>query len=207
VNADGKRVLVDTGLGQSPQFLAWMRDAAVRPEEIDIVIHTHLHSDHTGGNMNRATNLPVFPNARFFAPRADWDHFAPNPAGAQLLRDLEPIRQAGKLELFRGEVQLTPSMKTFATPGHTPGHTSVLVTSGGQTAIILGDVFITTFQVEAPDLVFSGDMDGPTAVATRQSLLNRAASDGAIVSAYHLPPPWMGKVMRRDAGLVWQPLA
>ncbi|MBI2888150.1 MAG: MBL fold metallo-hydrolase [Chloroflexi bacterium] len=207
VRADGQQVLVDTGLGpeSNGQLLAELDAAGVRREQIAIVLFTHLHGDHTGWNLDRATGRPLFPNARYLVPRGDWDHYgSAQQVPASFTRDIAPLQALGCLELIEGEKALGPSLVTLPTPGHTPGHTSLLVTSGGQRAAVIGDVVLSTIDVEEPTWFTSFDSDKPLAVRTRVALLDRLEQEGAVIGASHLPSPGLGRLARREERRVWQ---
>lgn len=205
---DGTRtVLVDTGWGPEHHGLLpdELREAGVGLDEVDAVVFTHLHGDHTAWNFDRATGRPMFPNARYLAPRADWDHYTAN-ASASFVRDMAPLERLGCLDLIQGEHVLSPSLTTLPTPGHTPGHTSVVITSGDARGFILGDVVISEVDAARPDLVTSFDGDRELAKATRRAIVDRLTSDGSLVGASHIRAPGLGHFVRNGAGTAWRPL-
>ena len=189
-------VLVDTGWGPEldGRLVAELADAGVSPNEIDIVTFTHLHGDHTGWNLDRASGLPLFPRARYLVPKGDWDHYAAEtPPPDSFTRDVVPLRASGQLELIEGEHCLSPALTTLPTPGHTPGHTSLTIVSAGERGCILGDVVITMVDAEMPSLDTAFDWDHGIAQATREATIARLASDGSLVGASHLPVPGFGR--------------
>jgi glyoxylase-like metal-dependent hydrolase (beta-lactamase superfamily II) len=189
-------VLVDTGWGPEldGRLLAELTEAGVSPNEIDIVTFTHLHGDHTGWNLDRASGLPLFPRARYLVPKLDWDHYAAEtPPPDSFTRDVVPLRASGQLELIEGEHRLSPALTTLPTPGHTPGHTSLTIVSAGERGCILGDVVITVVDAEMPSLDNAFDWDHNIARATREATIARLASDGSLVGASHLPVPGFGR--------------
>ena len=203
-------ILVDTGWGPEydGQLLAELAAAGAKPGDIDTVIFTHLHGDHTGWNLDRATGAPLFPRARYLAPRADWEHYAAqDPQPASFVRDMLPLEKAGRLELVSGERTLSPSLVTVQTPGHTPGHTSVAITSGGEHGFILGDVVISPVDAQEPDIENSFDWDSAIAASTRKQTLARLSANGALVGASHLPPPGLGRFVESNGRHAWEPLA
>lgn len=200
-------VLVDTGLGpeSNGQLLAELDAAGVARESVSSVIFTHLHMDHTGWNLDRATGKPNFPNASYLVPRGDWDHF-----GAQndqfFARDVAPLEALGRLDLIEGERVLTQACVALPTPGHTPGHTSVVISSAGERGIILGDVVLSPIDAEEPSLENSFDWNGGIAGETRRLMLDRLSGDGSLVGGSHLPAPGLGRFVRAGGRTAWKPL-
>jgi glyoxylase-like metal-dependent hydrolase (beta-lactamase superfamily II) len=154
INTGSRLVLVDAGAGDlygacCGKLVANLRAAGYAPEAVDEVLLTHLHADHVGGVMH--DGQAVFPNATIRVSRRDADHWL-NPANAaaapQFLLPmfrgaqaaLKPYRDAGRLIPFDGEGEVLPGFVAFPTPGHTPGHSSYRVTSGGETLLVWGDI-------------------------------------------------------------------
>ncbi len=204
---DGDRkLLVDTGWG--PEFdgrlLAELAAAGVKPGDVDTVIFTHLHGDHTGWNFDRGTGKPLFPAARYLVPKADWDHYAAEqPPPDSFTRDVVPLKGLGLMDLIDGEQTLTPSLTAIPTPGHTPGHTSVAILSGGQHGFILGDVVISTIDAAEPAWPNTFETDTTIARATRHAVITRLAADGSLVGASHLPTPGFGRFTAKAGATVW----
>jgi glyoxylase-like metal-dependent hydrolase (beta-lactamase superfamily II) len=189
-------VLVDTGWGPELEgrLLAELTAADVSPAEIDIVTFTHLHGDHTGWNLDRASGKPLFPRAHYLVPKGDWDHYAAEtPPPDSFTRDVVPLQASGQLELIDGEHSVSPALTTFPTPGHTPGHTSLTIVSGAERGCILGDVVLTMVDAEMPSLDTAFDSDHGMARATREATIARLAADGSLVAASHLPVPGFGR--------------
>lgn len=189
-------VLVDTGWGPEldGHLLTELAEAGLTPDAIDVVTFTHLHGDHTGWNLDRASGRPLFPRARYLVPKGDWDHYAAQtPPPDSFTRDMLPLQTADKLELIDGEHSISPVLTTLPTPGHTPGHTSLLISSGGERGCILGDVVISMIDAEMPSLETPFDGDQPLAIATRKAVIERLAADGSLVGASHLPVPGFGR--------------
>lgn len=221
VRADGRTILVDTGLGPKPADAPgatwgklWDDFAAnnVRPEAIDMVVLTHVHRDHVGWNLfsQDGKYAPTFPNARYWINATDWEtchrpelqNLFPN-ASARVW----PLSELGLLELFEGECPLAGVLTALPTPGHTPGHTSILITSQGERALILGDVVQNPAQVNQTDWASWADMDPEQARKTRRTLVERLEREGIAVAAGHLPKPCFGKIVRLEGRRFWQPLA
>jgi glyoxylase-like metal-dependent hydrolase (beta-lactamase superfamily II) len=217
---DGETLLlVDTGWGpeHGGQLLAELSAAGVTPGDVTHVLFTHLHGDHTGWNIDRETGRPIFANARYLAPKADWDHFDEQDRGeserlrerpqlGSFSRDMRPLQAAGVLDLISGESPVSKALVAIPTPGHTPGHTSVSITSGGEHGFILGDVVITCCDAEEPSLETVFDSDRQLAVRTRKATVERLIADGALVGASHLPAPGLGRFVRVGSGQEWRGL-
>ncbi len=218
----GTRVLVDTGWGPAMggKLMDELGEAGVAAEEVDIVIFTHLHGDHTGWNLDEA-GKPRFPKARYLVPGADWAHYSKqaqaqpsgesggrsHPRDSSFVRDVEPLLDLGVIELFDGEKTLTLSATAIPTPGHTPGHTSVTISRGTDRAFILGDVVITSIDAIETEWQNGFDWDHETARATRLRTVTRLIDDGSLVGASHLPVPGLGHFVRADGRPAWRPLA
>lgn len=210
LRADGRTILVDTGLGPESGgvLLDELREAGVRPEEVDDVIFTHLHGDHTGWNIDRATGEPLFTRARYLVPRGDWDEQTSRAQPASsFTRDIAPLNLKKRMELVDDGRVLTPSLTTVHTPGHTPGHMSIAVHSAGERGFILGDVFLTTIDVEQDGWSGMFDTDMELATKTRRAILDRLEADGSLVGAAHLRAPGLGRVVRVEGKRVWQGIA
>ena len=207
LRADGATVLVDAGYGpeQDGRLMRELADAGVARDEIGIVIFTHLHGDHTGWNIDRERGEPNFPNARYLVPRKDWDHYrAQNPPSRSFARDIVPLETLGKLELIEPEHRLTDSLLAVPSPGHTPGHLSVAIDSGGQRGMVIGDVVISPVDVEEPDLDISFDWDHAIARQTRRAMLDRLGDGTALVAASHLPAPGLGRFVPLEGKRTWR---
>lgn len=205
----GRTVLVDTGLGPESEgkLLAELSAAGVTPDEVDTVCFTHLHGDHTGWNLDRAGGQPIFPRARYLVPRGDWDHYRAQAQARSFTRDVAPLEALGCLELVDGDHALTPSITSVATPGHTPGHLSFAVASGGERGFILGDVVLSPIDTEEPSFTNTFDHDHEVAHRTRSAMLDRLEASGEVVGAAHLPAPGLGHFVRANGRRTWSALS
>ncbi len=160
IRSAGKTILVDTGLGTklSPKeqdrfgfrpttgLLDSLGQHGVSPEDVDIVINTHLHADHCGGNTvldSRDRLTPTFPRSEYWIQRLEWaDARYPNERTSKtyLPENLLPLEESGQLRLLYGDTAVTDEVRCVVTPGHTRAHQSVVICSKGQKAIYLGDL-------------------------------------------------------------------
>lgn len=226
VRTGGMTVLVDTGVGNDrhrPQvpafeklasdFPARLAAAGVAPEEVDVVVNTHVHYDHVGWNTRRdevaSTDghdvwVPTFPNATYLVPAADVDHFRPENAaamrapttaeeqarfnGAALVfaDSIAPIEAAGQLQAWSGAHDFGERLYLRPAPGHTPG-SCVLWLDDGSGAVFAGDLLHTPAQILDPHASCAFDLDADAARASRREVLDRAADLGATVVPAHLP--------------------
>lgn len=226
IRQGGQTILVDTGLGENftvptgerghGQLLQQLATIGVPPAAIDLVFHTHLHPDHVGWNLSgEADELrPTFPNARHLAPRLDWAMYetllaAKPDAADHILKQLLPLEQLGKLTLVEGECALSDGICALPTPGHSPGHMSLLVNIGdGEQYLIAGDAFFHPLQLTAPTHHTGMDAmaDAAQANATRTQLVARIQQEGWLVSACHFYTPAFGRLVDDGQGWYWQPI-
>ncbi len=209
-------VLVDTGIGPhgSPTIPPGhlpdeLRAAGVTPEEIERVVITHMHADHIGWNtVERAgQHVPTFPRARYVIQWREWEYWTKQEAVQPLLlRAAYPIERAGQLNLVDPNHHPVPELTMLPTPGHTPGHCCVLISSGGEHAVILGDLAHTPVQVTEPDWGIAADVDKDQARQSRRALWERIEAEGLRVAAGHFPAPGFGRIVRLEGRRWWQAL-
>jgi glyoxylase-like metal-dependent hydrolase (beta-lactamase superfamily II) len=212
IRTGGKTILVDAGGGMTMGTLgllpANLRAAGVMPEDIDHVLLTHLHRDHSNGLID-AAGAAAFPvadvnlhqeEARFYLDRTftDADPERWRNGAAEARRNLAPYR--GRVHRFPdGEV--FPGVSATLLPGHTPGHTGFLVHSGGEQLLIWGDiVHLPRVQVPRPDVALAFDVDPNMARATRQRTFDRVAQERLCVAGAHLDHPGFGYIVRDGGG-------
>ena len=206
LRADGKTILVDTGLGPGGEggLLPGLAEAGIRHDEVDLVVFTHLHGDHTGWNVDLTTGQPRFARARYHIPEADWRFFR-DEGGDNWDTMLAPLEQAGVVDLFSSEQSLGPSLTLLPTPGHTPGHTSIAIASGGEQGYVLGDVVVAEPSLNEPDWAVMFDSDNTQAATTRRQVIDRLVESGELVVASHLREQGLGRLARIDGRVVWMP--
>ncbi|OXM56096.1 MBL fold metallo-hydrolase [Amycolatopsis thailandensis] len=221
LSAGGTRILVDTGIGNGKRRAnpAWddlstdyprrLADAGFQPDSVDLVILTHLHTDHVGWNTraDNGTWVPNFPNARYLTARAEWEFWAGHDLDAprrQMFDDsVFPIHAAGLLDLVdvgaRG-AEILPGLRLLPTPGHTPGHVSVEVSDAGNRALITGDCLHHPVQFANPGIGSCVDIDEAQAETTRRELLSSLANTETLVLGSHFAPPTAGFVRSHGDG-------
>jgi len=212
LNEAGEWTLVDTGYGgrggPGGKLPGEIEKVGVRPEQIRRVIITHLHSDHIGWNtVDRDGRAEVlFKNARHILQRREWEYYtqpdvlAQNPAVETCVK---PVEAAGLLELIDGDAVITTSVSALLTPGHTPGHQSLLINSGNEKAIITGDVTHTPVQIAQPEWSPTFDHDPEESARTRLALFARIEQEGLRVCAGHYRYPSIGNIVRVEGKRVW----
>ncbi|MFJ2766254.1 MBL fold metallo-hydrolase [Streptomyces sp. NPDC087300] len=235
----GLRVLVDTGIGNGKtranpawhdlrtDYLQRLTAAGFAPESVDVVVLTHLHTDHVGWNTREVdgTWVPTFPNARYVTSRAErefWAGQTMDEARQQMFRDsVLPVEDAGLLDLVdvpehgsevapehgsehgpkvvpeRG-AEVVPGLRLLPTPGHTPGHVAVELTSRGETAVITGDLLHHPVQFPHPHIGSCVDIDPEQAEASRRSLLAALADTDTLVLGTHFPEPTSGRLISHE---------
>ena len=195
-------VQLDTGPGASP-FLANLEAAGFARDAIDVVLCTHLHFDHVGCNTMRVDGVlvPTFPNARYLFARTEWEHWRAqeDPGFASTLgATVDPVFAAGLADLVDCDHELTSEVRLEPTPGHTPGHVSVRIASGGRDALITGDMTHHPVQWAEPTWGIPADSDGAEATRTRRRLLAEHTDGDLLVIGTHYAPPTAGRLVRRD---------
>tara|TARA_B100000029_G_scaffold121586_1_gene115031 strand:+ start:1560 stop:2399 length:840 start_codon:yes stop_codon:yes gene_type:complete len=217
IQSDGHTIAVDTGLGPKQdastpwgELLDDFKAHGVRPEDVDMVVMTHAHRDHVGWNLlsQDGKYTPTFPNAKYLVSSTDWEA-CHNP---DLVADrfpnapecVWPLEELGVLELMEDGHQITSEISTLATPGHTPGHMSLLISSQGEGGLVLGDVLHNTAQIENTDWVSRADIDPAQTRITRKNLMERLEREGIPVAAVHLAKPGFGRIVRENGRRFWQ---
>ena len=185
---------------QDRSWLASLAAAGVRPEEVDFVLCTHLHSDHCGWNTQLVDGrwVPTFPNARYVLARQEVAPFEATPNDAYN-ESVLPVIEAGQADLVEMDHTLDDEVWLEPTGGHTPGHVAVRLASGGAEAVMRGDVVHSPIQCLYPDWAFSSDHDPDRARATRRAFLEASCADQHLVLTAHFPSPSVGHVLADGA--------
>lgn len=223
VDTGSRKIVVDTCIGNDKEtgvepwdnmqtsFLEDMAAAGYPAEEIDTVMCTHLHVDHVGWNTRLVDGkwIPTFPNARYLAARSEWEFWSEHEDehGFDLVRkqSIQPVVDAGLLDLVEWDHEVTPEVHLEPTPGHTPGHVSVVVESNGAKAIITGDCIHHPVQLTRPEWCSSADNDPEHALNTRKSLIEKYVDSGAVFIGSHFPAPTGGRIrpLEGEKGRYW----
>jgi glyoxylase-like metal-dependent hydrolase (beta-lactamase superfamily II) len=204
VETPNHRIVIDTGLGNDKQgrgvptwnnrngpFLQTLTDAGFPPESIDTVLCTHLHVDHVGWNTKLVGGkwVPTFPKARYIFGKTEYEHWRDHsrePSQAAVFNDsVKPIMDAGKAELIASDARLTDEIRMIPTPGHSPGHMSIHITSAGEEGLLTGDVAHHPCQMAHLDWSSTADSDPRQSAATRRELFSRFADRPVLVIGGH----------------------
>ncbi len=221
IRSGGRSVLIDSGYGAPAKAMGILgggeldlrlAEAGVKPEEITDVIHTHLHGDHIGWNVVTDANgkeVVTFPNATFHIAAKELDYWQNGaPKGEErtetAAKHTVPIAAAGHIKTFDGDVEVLPGITAFATPGHTPGHTSYIVSSGGAEVLIVGDAAHHPVHFEHHDWIPGVDLDPAESTRSRGKLSALAADRGSMVTGGHFPILTLGYVRRVPEGYSWE---
>ncbi|MFD0312857.1 MBL fold metallo-hydrolase [Streptomyces flavalbus] len=224
----GLRVVVDTGIGNGKQranpawhdldtgYLDRLTAAGFPPDSVDLVLLTHLHTDHVGWNTRAEGGrwVPTFPRARYLVSRVERDFWAAydmDEPRRQMFRDsVDPVAEAGLLDVVDvGDdgAQVAPGVWLLPTPGHTPGHLAVRVDGGnGASALISGDCVHHPVQFAHPAIGSCVDIDPPLAERSRRTLLASLADTDTLLMGTHFAPPTAGRVVTRGGAYRLSPV-
>ena len=206
VRTGDRRILVDAGLGtiKAPGFTGGrlideLAKVDLKPDDITDVVFTHLHFDHVGWATQHGEI--IFTSATYRCDTKDWVHFVGPDETGEGARKLAPITE--RLETFDGQVTLAPGLDTLPTPGHTPGHTALVISSGTERVILLGDAAHCPMELEESEWEGLGDVDKALAKRTRNAMLDELEKPGTIASAAHFPGLEFGRVLRGEGKAQW----
>lgn len=212
MRSQGKLVLIETGVGDKPRtardnstpldqgnLLADLGALGIRPQDVDVVVNTHLHFDHCGWNTRwDGDKLELtFPNAEYVIPRTEWDD-AHNPnertRATYLADNMSPLDGSDHLNLVTDEHNITDEITVIPTPGHTEGHASVVMKSAGETAIYVGDMAQAIVQLERTPWISSFDVLPLLSMQSKKALMERAIAEKAVLISVHAPFPGLGRM-------------
>jgi glyoxylase-like metal-dependent hydrolase (beta-lactamase superfamily II) len=218
----GRSVMIDTCIGAERErefpvftnmqtaFLEDLAAAGFPHESITDVLCTHLHFDHVGWNTRKVHGrwVPTFPQARYYFGRREWEHWkhlrdTDGYHHMEHLKDaIDPVMEAGLVELIDADFRLTDEVSLIPTPGHTPGHVSVLVQSQGESAVITGDLMHNPIQIAVPATEARFDMDKAMGARTRMDFVRRFNGTGTLVIGSHFSDPTAGHIV--PDGTAWK---
>jgi glyoxylase-like metal-dependent hydrolase (beta-lactamase superfamily II) len=221
VNTGKQLILVDAGAGTwwggaaLGRLAGSLRSAGYTPEEVNIVLVTHFHSDHVGG-LTTQDGKRVFPNADVYIAKAESDFWLSPEIAAKAPKDVQPFFQsaqaiaapyikASKWHTFSGSEPIVDGMQIVSLPGHTPGHTGYEFSSKGQKILFWGDtIHAQRVQLQHPEVTVGFDIDQTAAAATRNQLLPKLAGADVLIASPHssvFPP--MGRLRKEGSGYNW----
>jgi glyoxylase-like metal-dependent hydrolase (beta-lactamase superfamily II) len=219
VETPTQNILVDTCVGahkhlpQRPEwndqdhdgFLAALASHGLGPEDIDMVLCTHMHLDHTGWNtrLENGRWVPTFPNATYIFAEQELDYWIQNPTDV-FRQNILPVLEAGQARRVAQDHALTEEIRLVPSPGHSPGHVCVEITSEGQSAVLGGDVMHSPIQCRFPEWHSGPDMDKAAAVQARLAFLNRYCGRNTLVCLAHFPLPSAGFIQPDEASYTFE---
>jgi glyoxylase-like metal-dependent hydrolase (beta-lactamase superfamily II) len=221
INTGSHVVLIDTGAGElfgvtSGLLLSNLMAAGYRPEQIDTVLLTHIHADHSGGLS--VGGVRQFPNATVYLDKKDLEYFVTRTESAdesdttlrQLLQSratVGPYVKADKIALITTNGAVAPGITAISEPGHTPGHTAYLVQNSGHALLCWGDIIhFSEVQFRYPAVTVVYDTAPKEAVQARLREFQVTASRGLLVASAHISFPGLGHVRKDGAGYRWAPI-
>jgi glyoxylase-like metal-dependent hydrolase (beta-lactamase superfamily II) len=219
IDTGERRILIDTGAGElfgpgvAGQLVANLRSAGYAPEDIDTILLTHIHGDHSGGMS--VGGQRVFPRATVYVDAADpalWlskvaearAPLARRPTFEQSQKTVGPYVVANRLRTFDAPATLFPGVRAIPLRGHTPGQSGYVIESKGQRLLLWGDVIHSTeVQFERPSVTIQYDVDPKLAAATRVAILAETSKSGILVGGAHISFPGLGHVVHHATGFAW----
>jgi glyoxylase-like metal-dependent hydrolase (beta-lactamase superfamily II) len=213
INTGNKLVMFDTGIlsmkqanAPSGQILNSLAQAGIDPKDVDAIVLSHPHIDHAGGIMSADGQTRLFPNAQIYTTEADFKYWTneqligtPAEFSARTaIKNLLPNKD--RLVMYKDGQELFPGIQAIYSPGHTVGHSSFLISSGGKSLCYTGDVALHDIMLRNPKIEVSFDTDPKQAAATRVKMFDRLAADKTPVLIYHMPWPGMGNIVKEGDG-------
>jgi glyoxylase-like metal-dependent hydrolase (beta-lactamase superfamily II) len=221
INTGARLILIDTGAGEllgatSGLLISNLNAAGYRPEQIDTILLTHIHADHSGGLS--VGGVPQFPNATVYVDRRDLEFFVTgkdHPGQSAALRTViqqsratvGPYVDAKTIALIKSDGEVLPGITARSQSGHTPGHTAYLVESDGHEMFFWGDIVHSAeVQFEHPEVTVQYDINPSEAVVARVREFAFTAERGILVASDHISFPGLGHVRKIGPGYRWVPV-
>jgi glyoxylase-like metal-dependent hydrolase (beta-lactamase superfamily II) len=224
VNTGKQLILIDAGSGTwfgggaLGRMAGSLRSAGYTPEEVDLVLVTHLHSDHIGG-LTTQDGKRVFPNAEVYVAKEDSDYWFSPEIAAKAPKDAQqfflaaqaiaaPYIKAGKWHTFSSSEPIVDGLQLVPLHGHTPGHTGYEFSSKGQRILFWGDtIHAQRVQLQHPKFTVVFDIDPAAAAATRNQLLPELAREDIVIAGPHMLFPSLGRLHKAGSGYSWAPVS
>jgi glyoxylase-like metal-dependent hydrolase (beta-lactamase superfamily II) len=218
LNTGDKLVMFDTGIlsmkaadAPSGRILKSLSEAGIEPRDIDAIVLSHPHIDHAGGIMSADGQTRLFPNAQIYITEADFKFWTderllgtPAEGSARTaMKNLLPNKD--RLVMYKDGQEIFPGIQVIASPGHTVGHSSFLITSAGKSLCYTGDVALHEIMLRNPRVEVTFDTDSKQAVATRLKMFDMIAATRLPVLIYHMPWPGIGHVVKAGDGYRFVP--
>ena len=217
----GKTIIIETGCGNKPvgiptvdlsgvgKLLEDLGREGVRPEDVDVVISSHLHFDHAGWNtvLQDGKPVPTFPRARYFFQKGEWEaaqHTNERTRAIYQRENLEPLADAGLVELVEGEAAVMKGVRIVPAPGHTAHHIVVELESQGELLIYLGDLVAHPIMMERIAWISAYDVLPLVTLETKKRVIERALEKRALLVSAHAPYPGLGRLLLEEGKRRWE---
>jgi glyoxylase-like metal-dependent hydrolase (beta-lactamase superfamily II) len=180
----------NAGENDATQLEDGLRDLRVQPSDVSLVINTHLHFDHAGGDTTRTADgrvIPTFPKARYVVQQGEYDyatHTNERTAASYFPHNFTPVMDAGRFELVSGEKEIVKGIRVIPTPGHVPYHQGIRLESDGEVGFYLGDLAPTTSHLPLP-WIMGYDVEPLVTLETKRAVLGRAAAENWLMIFEH----------------------
>jgi glyoxylase-like metal-dependent hydrolase (beta-lactamase superfamily II) len=225
IESQEKKIVVDTGVGDKVSakrkeilhlerrkgLLDNLKEKGVEPEEVAVIINTHLHADHCGGNTIErwGRTIPAFPQADYWVQEEEWkaaQHPNERTRAAYLPENFDLLQEKGKLRLIRGDTPVTSEVRCIVTPGHTRSHQSVLIESEGKKALYLGDLAPWAVNIERLAWIPAADVEPLVNIETKRRIREWALEEEVLLIFEHDPHIKAGYLLRVGNELKLEPL-
>lgn len=225
IRGGGKTVLVDTGCGDKVSRAPGAMDiehtgrlaenlhaAGIAPEDVDIVLNSHLHFDHCGGNTvdDGGTIRPTYSRARYILQKGEWEaatHPNERTRGTYLAENIEPLDDAKQAELVEGDAEVLPGLRMLRAPGHTEDHVVIEVESGGDYALYIGELSQHPVQIERLAWISAFDILPVVSLETKKRFIEKAIEKNATIVSVHHGYPGLGRVKLTDGRRKWEEIS
>jgi glyoxylase-like metal-dependent hydrolase (beta-lactamase superfamily II) len=224
VRANGETILVETGNGtkwdaklrniyrfpDNDPLMESLAKAGVKPEEIDLVINTHLHFDHAGGNTRFVDSraVPAFPNAKYIVQKAELEHAmlpTERDRASYYAHDFVPVTDAGQWQFVEGDAEILPGISVVKIPGHNLNIQGVQIKGGGKKLMYVSDLLPTRHHLPLPWII-AYDLYPLTTLETKRTWIGEFVRDGWIVGLGHDPDFPAGTLHERDGKVAFEPV-